>query len=131
MEAYLLAFSLLVLVVGLVAPKLNNDIPLGIVQFCLISHGYGLLLCIVAFGFGHVPRVVQITILSAVLMLAILFVVTMFILINISQEHLASLMKFLTPLSWATWGLLAALALVSVVGWIRFFQKVYWPNETE
>ena len=123
-EAYLLAFSLLALVIEQVAPKLNEGIPLGDVRFFLVVHGYGLFLCMVAFGFSHAPRATQIILGGLLLVFIILLAFVMCSLLFITPEQLDLWMSFLKPLGVACWTILSAVVLVAFIGWARFFQKM-------
>ena len=122
-EAYLLAFSLPVLAIGLVAPKLNLGLPMDQVRLFLRLHGYGVFLCIVAFGFAYAPRIAQITVGGVGLVLLFLFSVMMIVLRRIGPDDLDLWFAFLKPLSVLLWLLLLAVVVVSIVGWLRRFRR--------
>ncbi len=117
MEAYLLGFSFVALVTDLVAPQ-----PLSEGWFWLSLHGYGVLLCVVAWGFAYVLRFVQILVAVVALVLMLLFSVMMLMLQAIKPEHLDLWFSFLKPLSVAFQLLLVVLIPVSVVGWVQFLR---------
>ncbi len=122
-EAYLLAFSLPALVIGLLSPKLTEGIPLGDVVFWLLLIGYGPILCSVAFGFAHAPRIAQVTVGGVGLVTILGLVAMLVVLQRIGPDDLDLWFAFLKPLYVMIQLLLIAFVVVSIIGWVRQARK--------
>jgi hypothetical protein len=123
-EGYFLTFALWVMVMGLVAPKLTEGMPLREVRFLLLLQGYGLLLCLVAFGFVHSLRIAQVVVVVVGFLLVVLGGVMMVMFLGIGPECLDLWFAFLKTLLVAYQVLLTAFAVVSIVGWWRFVRRI-------
>lgn len=122
-EAYLLAFSLLAMIIGPFAPKLTEGIPLEDVRFYLALHGYGLLLCLVAFGVYYTPRIIQVIVGGIVGMLVLLSGVILFVFLFMRPNALDRWITFVQPVPMVFLSILVGLVVVSIVGWVRIFRK--------
>jgi hypothetical protein len=123
-EAYILTFSLTVLILSLVAPNLNKGLPLGDVGFYLGLHAYGVFLCVVAFGLYFAPRIATITIICWGLLLQFLSIVVVLIIPYIGIENGDTWFMFLKMIFAMSIILLVALVLVSVFGWVRYYRGI-------
>jgi hypothetical protein len=130
MEAYLLAFFPMALIIGLTSPKLNEGIPLGDVRFHLLLNIYGALLCVCAFGIYYAPRIFQIVVVGVLGTFVLLTAAAMSALLFMGPSDLDRWATFLRPVQIVFPVILVGVAGISIVGWVRFFRRSHGEKKS-